>query len=66
MCFLYGGEEEKLFPSGRFIIRVAVFWVSKTIGVGGKPFFSTEIEHLQAYDSENWNCAYRVIKSVIM
>ena len=31
MCFLYGGEEEKLFPGGRFIIRVAVFRVSKPL-----------------------------------
>ncbi|KAL7217845.1 hypothetical protein ACSBR2_011137 [Camellia fascicularis] len=66
MCFLYGGEEEKLFPGGRFIIRVAVFWVFKTIGVGGKPFLSIQIEHLQGYDLKNWNCADRVIESVIM
>ncbi|THG01485.1 hypothetical protein TEA_010315 [Camellia sinensis var. sinensis] len=66
MCFLYGGEEEKLFPGGRFIIRVAVFRVFKTVGVGGKPFLSVQIEHLQAYDLKNWNCADRVIESVIM
>ncbi|GMP52261.1 hypothetical protein CsSME_00018158 [Camellia sinensis var. sinensis] len=58
--------EEELFPSERFCIRAAVFRVSKIIGVGGKPFLSDEIEHLQAYDLENWNCAYRVIESVIM
>ncbi|KAL7219337.1 hypothetical protein ACSBR2_012414 [Camellia fascicularis] len=66
MCFLYGGEEEKLFPGGRFIIRVAVFRVFKTVGVGGKPFLSVQIEHLQAYDLKDWNCADRVIESVIM
>ncbi|KAF5950349.1 hypothetical protein HYC85_012342 [Camellia sinensis] len=58
--------EEVLFPSERFGIRAAVFRVSKTVGVGGKPFLSVEIEHLQAYDLENWNCAYQVIESVVM
>ncbi|CAL5394605.1 unnamed protein product [Camellia sinensis] len=66
MCFLYGGEEEKLFPGGRFIIRVAVFRVFETVGVGGKPFLSVQIEHLQAYELQNWNCADRIIESVIM
>ena len=38
--------------------QVIALCVSKTVGVGGEPFLSDKIEQLQAYDLENWNCAY--------